>query len=279
MANFATHIGAGTVVSGALATITLAADVIAPENLVAITLAGVLGSVLPDIDLKDSRASRALFSGLAVFFSFCVLFMNAAQYSIAELWLLWLGSFLLVRYAAEALFHRFSYHRGIWHSILAALFWWFLTAIVFHYVLGTHEGVAWLAGGFMFIGYLTHLLLDELYSVNLMGQRLKRSFGSAMKLFDSRKPGDSATIAALAVILFLLAPPSRPFVDGITSPLLWTGLHQRLLPEDEWFGVFGRDGIRIGGHRIEPASSPLSTGSIERDAPSTPAQPETERTD
>lgn len=265
MANFATHIGAGTVVSGALATITLAADVIAPENLVAVTLAGVLGSVLPDIDLKDSRASRALFSGLAVFFSFCVLFLNAAQYSIAELWLLWLGSFLLVRYAAEALFHRFSYHRGIWHSIVAGLFWWFLTAIIFHYVLGTHEGVAWLGGGFMFIGYLTHLALDEMYSVNLIGQRLKRSFGSAMKLFDSRKPGESATVAALAVILFLLAPPSKPFVDGITSPQLWSGLHQRLLPQDDWFGIWGPDGIRVGRKQERTGTSPVTTGSIKRD--------------
>ncbi len=265
MANFATHIGVGTIVSGALATITLAADVIAPENLVAVTLAGVLGSVLPDIDLKDSRASRALFSGLAVFFSFCVLFMNAAQYSIAELWLLWLGSFLLVRYAAEALFHRFSYHRGIWHSIVAGFFWWFLTAIVFHYVLGTHEGVAWLAGGFMFIGYLTHLLLDEIYSVNLLGQRLKRSFGSAMKLFDDRKPGESATIATLAVILFLLAPPSKPFVEGISSKQLWSGLHDRLLPRDDWFGVLGKDGIRIGRRNNQSSDASITTGSIKRD--------------
>ncbi len=266
MANFATHIGVGTIVSGALATITLAADVIAPENLVAVTLAGVLGSVLPDIDLKDSRASRALFSGLAVFFSFCVLFMNAAQYSIAELWLLWLGSFLLVRYAAEALFHRFSYHRGIWHSIVAGLFWWFLTAIVFYYVLGTHEGVAWLAGGFMFIGYLAHLLLDEIYSVNLIGQRLKRSFGSAMKLFDMRKPGDSATVAALAVILFLLAPPSKPFVEGISSKQLWSGLQDRLLPHDDWFGVWGKDGVRIRRGRNEVHDTAITTGSIKRDA-------------
>ena len=265
MANFATHIGAGTVVSGALATITLAADVIAPENLVAVTLAGVLGSVLPDIDLKDSRASRALFSGLAVFFSFCVLFINAAQYSIAELWLLWLGSFLLIRYAAKALFHRFSYHRGIWHSITAGLFWWFLTAIVFHYVLGTHEGVAWLGGGFMFIGYLTHLALDEMYSVNLLDQRLKRSFGSAMKLFDMRKPGDSAAVAALAIILFLLAPPSKPFVDGISSKQLWSGLHERLLPRDDWFGVWGADGIQIGRRREETNNPAITTGSIKRD--------------
>ncbi len=263
MANFATHIGAGTVVCGALATITLAADVIAPENLIAVTLAGVLGSVLPDIDLKDSRASRALFSGLAVFFSFCVLFINAGYYSIAELWLLWLGSFLMVRYAAEALFHRFSYHRGIWHSLVAGFFFWFLTAIVFYYILGVHEGVAWLAGGFMFVGYLTHLVLDEMYSVNLMGQRLKRSFGSALKFFDARKPGDSATVSTLAVILFLLAPPSGPFVEGISSKQLWTGLQQRFLPNNSWFGVIGRDGILARRNPVAaPSASTIKTGSV-----------------
>ena len=53
MANFPTHIVVGTIVAGSLATLTLAADVIAPENLVAVTMAGSLGSVLPDIDLKD----------------------------------------------------------------------------------------------------------------------------------------------------------------------------------------------------------------------------------
>ena len=65
MANFSTHIGAGTVVSGALATITLAADVVSPESLVAVTLAGVFGSVLPDIDFEGfARQPRAfLWSG------------------------------------------------------------------------------------------------------------------------------------------------------------------------------------------------------------------------
>ena len=260
MANFATHIGVGTIVSGALATVTLAANVIAPENLVAVTLAGVLGSILPDIDLKDSRASRALFSGLAVFFSFCVLFLNATYYSIAELWLLWLGSFLLVRYGAEAAFHRFSYHRGIWHSIAAGLFFWFLTASVFYYLLARHEGVAWLAGGFLFIGYLTHLLLDEIFSVNLLGQRVKRSFGSAFKLVDFKHAGDSATIVALTLILFLLAPPSKPFVDGVSSSHLWASLQRRLLPEDGWFGMFG-DNVLLG-RPDDLATSRISTGAL-----------------
>ena len=70
----------------------MAADVISPESLASVALAGVIGSVLPDIDLKDSRPSRALFSGLAVFFSFCVLFTVAPRYSIAEMWIAWLGT-------------------------------------------------------------------------------------------------------------------------------------------------------------------------------------------
>ena len=48
MANFTTHIAIGTIVSGGLATLTLAANVVAPENLIAVTMAGVLGSVMPD---------------------------------------------------------------------------------------------------------------------------------------------------------------------------------------------------------------------------------------
>ena len=101
MANFPTHIAVGTVVSGALATVTLATDVVAPEDLVAVTLAGVLGSVLPDIDLKDSRPSRAMFAGLAVFFSFAVLFSVERRYSIAEMLILWLGTLVFVRYVGK----------------------------------------------------------------------------------------------------------------------------------------------------------------------------------
>ena len=96
MANFPTHIAIGTVVSGALATVTLAADVVAPENLVAVTLAGVLGSVLPDIDLKDSRPSQALFAGLGVFFAFAVLFSLENKYSVVEMLVMWLGTLLAV---------------------------------------------------------------------------------------------------------------------------------------------------------------------------------------
>ena len=255
MANFPTHIGIGTVASGMLATLTLAANVVAPENLVAVTVAGVLGSILPDIDLKDSRPGRALFFGLAAFFSFVALFVGAGRYSIVELWVLALLTFLAVRYVAHAIFHRVSYHRGIFHSIVAAIFFALLTVIIYRHALGRHEGVAWLAGGFMLIGYLVHLLLDEIYSVDVMDTRIKSSFGTALKLWDGNHLGHSAMMTAAAVGLFLVSPPSKTFVEGISSPALWSGLKQQLLPRDKWFGYFGN--VAALG-RSEPGAMPVS---------------------
>lgn len=261
MANFPTHIVVGTIVAGTLATLTLAADVIAPENLVAVTLAGSLGSVLPDIDLKDSRPSRALFAGLAVFFSFALLFHFAPRLSIAEMWALWLGSLLFVRYGLHTAFHRLAVHRGVWHTWIAGLASAFACVIMFYYVFERPDGVAWLAGGFLFIGFLTHLILDEIYSVDVLGNRIKKSFGTAFKPFDFRNPIGSAVMAAAAVALLFLTPSISTFYDGITSRPMWASLNARMLPKDSWFGVV------LDRHRVaaspEASAAPSSTGSLQ----------------
>jgi hypothetical protein len=257
MANFTTHIAVGTIVSGALATLTLAADVVAPENLIAVTLAGVLGSVLPDIDLKDSRPSRAMFAGLAVFFSFAVLFTLATRLSIAELWLIWIGTLAFVRYGLQAIFHRFAVHRGIWHSITAAAFSAVATAIIFVHLLGKPDGVGWLAGGFLFVGYLSHLLLDEIYSVDVMDTRLKASFGTALKFLDPRHPRATAAMVAALALAIWASPSTTTFVQGMSSAKMWAGLQHRLLPEERWFGAFR---VHLADAKVPPA--PITTGSL-----------------
>ena len=261
MANFTTHIAVGTVVSGALATLTLAADVVAPENLVAVTLAGVLGSVLPDIDLKDSRPGRAMFAGLAVFFSFAVLFNAATKYSVAELWILWLGTLVFVRYGLHYVFNRISVHRGIWHSLLAGAFCSIATAAVFYHGIGRPEGVAWLAASFMMAGYLTHLVLDEMYSVDVMDTRIKASFGTALKLFDRRYLGASLAMAFATAAAIAVSPPTGTFTNGVSSKRMWTELHQRLLPDGKWFGLI--DLSRVASSNSAPqADDAITTGSL-----------------
>jgi hypothetical protein len=273
MANFPTHILVGTVVSGTLATLTLAADVIAPENLVAVTLAGCVGSALPDIDLKDSRPSKALFAGLAIFFSFALLFHFAPHLSILEMWALWLGTLLFVLFGLQKLFHKYSVHRGVWHTITAAVVCSFATAIFFYYALGRPDGVAWLGAGFMFIGYLTHLTLDEIYSVDVLGAHIKKSFGTALKLIDLRYKTASTAMLAAGAALLLIVPPINTFVEGISSRPMWAGLHQRLLPEHRWFDAIIEHG-RLAANPVEP---PRATGSLPAPAgvaaiPAPPAQ-------
>ncbi len=279
MANFPTHIAIGTLVAGTMATLTLAVDAVAPENLVAVTLAGVLGSVLPDIDLKESRPARAMFSGLAVFFAFAVLFSVAGQYSVAEMLLLYVGTLLAVRYGAKYVFFKFSYHRGIWHSILAAVFVSFATAAAFYFVLRRPDAVAWLAAGFMFVGYMTHLLLDEIYSVDVMDTRLKQSFGTAIKLVDRNHWGHTGAMAVATVLAFLATPSSSLFVKNISSQSMWASLQKQLLPPrgQPWFGIdlAGLNAKVL--HRTDVATPPttpasgISTGSIPRAAE--PAKP------
>jgi hypothetical protein len=261
MANFPTHIVVGTIVAGSLATLTLAADVIAPENLVAVTMAGSLGSVLPDIDLKDSRPSRALFAGLAVFFSFAILFHFAPRLSIAEMWALWLGTLLFVRYGLHTMFHRLTSHRGIWHSLIAGLACAFATVIIFYYVFARPDGVAWLAGGFLLIGFMTHLILDEMYSVDVLGNHIKRSFGTAFKPIDTRNPAGSVAMTVAAVALLFLTPSITTFYDGITSRQMWASLNQRLLPHDRWFGVI-MDRGRLAAAPPVSEAAPQTTGSL-----------------
>lgn len=259
MANFATHIAVGTLVSGTLATVTLAANVISGESLVAVTMAGMLGSVLPDIDLKDSRPSQIMFSGLALFFSFVALFSFAERLSISEMMIVWLGTFLAIRFGAQALFHRFAHHRGIWHSLLAGGFFWCLTAVIYKHLLGFYDGVAWLAGAFLFVGFLSHLILDEIYSVDVLDRRIKASFGTAFKLFDLRHPVASAAMGLAALGAFYIAPATEPFRSVLYSQDMWAGLKSRMLPREKWFHDL-LPAAETAWHGAPPQA--LATGSV-----------------
>jgi hypothetical protein len=64
-------------------------------------------------------------------------------------------------------------------------------------------------------------------------------------------------------VLFL-TPPTKTFVDGMTSQNMWSGLRQRMLPQDNnWFGVTG-DIVSFANRRAPAPESaaPIATGSI-----------------
>jgi hypothetical protein len=106
-----------------------------------------------------------------------------------------------------------------------------------------------------------------------MDTRIKSSFGTAIKLIDRRHPfATGAMLAATAAALYL-SPPTKMFVDGISSQSMWAGLQHRLLPADKWFGLVA---LRKAGpaSTLPPAASPITTGSLPGQAQPAPnAQP------
>jgi hypothetical protein len=64
-------------------------------------------------------------------------------------------------------------------------------------------------------GYLVHLGLDELYSVDVHNRRLKKSWGTALKLYDYHHPRNSAIMAAAVLALLLASPSPRPLVQAV----------------------------------------------------------------
>lgn len=235
MADFATHLGWGAVGAGLAASATYAADVVPSGDLVTLTMAGVIGSVLPDIDLERAVPSRLLFTGLGLLLAFVVLFNFAATYSVTELWIIWLGVFTSMRYGAYNLFHHTAIHRGIFHSLLAGVFFMALTAIILAYALGREPVVAWMAGLFVFFGYIIHLTLDEIYSVDFSGARIKRSFGSALKLFDGRSASSSLLMAGALLVALMIAPPSAEFRKIMKPSQVTEFFRYRMFPQNGWF--------------------------------------------
>jgi hypothetical protein len=257
MANFTTHIASGILAGGMLSTLAMAGSAVTPTEVLTLTSTCALGSVLPDVDLNKSRASQAMFSGIGVLLAFAALFNLGMQLSIAEMWILWIGTYVVVRYGGHNLFHRIAVHRGVFHSLLAAAFFAFLAAIVHTKVFGSSPSFGWLAAVFMFIGYVVHLILDEIYSVDIYNERIKASFGSALKLYDGNHVTGSAMMAAAAVGLFLLTPTLDSFLGIFTANETWAYLGDRLLPDDgKWFGVLGE---AQGPTAAAPPSMPAAT--------------------
>jgi LexA-binding, inner membrane-associated putative hydrolase len=195
MANFNTHIAAGAVASGLGATAAVITGISPASELATLVAAGVIGSILPDIDQDKGTPLHFLFGVLGLGLAFSAV-LNLGWLPWWELAAIWCAVF-------------------IWHSVLAALLFAAVTTAVLSAVFGKAPAVSWLAGAFMAGGYLVHLTLDEIYAVDLHNRRVKRSFGTALKLWDYRSPVNSGIMAAAVLGLLFLAPSPKPLVSAV----------------------------------------------------------------
>lgn len=235
MADFKTHVLGAAVVSGVVATGMAMVSHAPPQMIVSYFMLGVVGGILPDIDSGSSIPTRMVFTLVSVLAAFIVVFYFASDLSLIELVLLGLLTYGLVRHGLFTLFACFTRHRGVIHSIPAALFAGLLAVLIADRVFATQTTTAWTVGTFVCMGFVVHLLLDELYSVDMTGMRVKNSFGTAFSLGTLSNPLGTAMLYLGVAGLYSLCPPIHYFANALADTYLHQLFIERLWPSGLWF--------------------------------------------
>jgi hypothetical protein len=157
-------------------------------SLVQATIAAVLtwiSGMLPDLDSESGRPVRELFTLTA---ALAPIFLMQHVYAMGvqgdRIMLFSLVLYGIARYGGAFLLAKLTVHRGMFHSIPALLIAAEVTFLAYH----SHDiRVRTLMGVGVGLGFLSHLVLDEMYSVQWDGVkvRLAKSAGSALKFFGS----------------------------------------------------------------------------------------------
>ncbi len=206
MASFQTHItvagaaslaGAGVCVQSGLAS--------EPQALLLLGM-GTVAGILPDVDSDHSISIRMVFGLLSFATAVALMFALMGRQPLPVLLLLALLGVAVVRMVVYPAFAHMTVHRGLFHSVPAAVLAGLVTMLLGEGLLGWHAQFYRLAGLFVSGGYLLHLLLDEIYSVNLAGHRLKASFGSALTVFSLREWQGYVLLYAAVLLGFVFLP-------------------------------------------------------------------------
>lgn len=111
--------------------------------------------------------------------------------------------YVLIRFGVVELFKKYTVHRGMWHSIPAAA----VVGLLAYLVCDTeHETMRGFLTGGVVLGFLSHLVLDEFWSLEVRSGKLrvKRSFGTALKLWGRDRWGNISVYAKLIVLIFIV---------------------------------------------------------------------------
>jgi len=239
MANFNTHFvvaaSASAVVSGTL----LSMEVIEPTQAVMAFALGTFGGLMPDIDSDHSKSIGIGFTVISLLITILAVFVKSSTYSVVEMIVLACVVFIGIRYGFIDMFRKVSKHRGMFHTIPVAMIWGVSTAIIMHLFFGLDVLVSWIYGFMVTWGYLIHLILDEIYSVDLNNRRMKRSLGTAFKIgmFKNKQQKiHTAIIYGVLIVLFTLSPDTSLVQKAIFSQEAWYNFTDVLIPYDgKWF--------------------------------------------
>ncbi|MEX2173524.1 MAG: metal-dependent hydrolase [Pirellulaceae bacterium] len=166
-------------------------------------LAGGLCSVsgmLPDLDSDSGRPLQEMscFAAAVVPMLMIERFENFG-WSHEMMVLAAAAIYVSVRLGVAEIFKRYTVHRGMWHSIPACIACGLLAFLI---VAGQDLALRSFKAGAVSLGFFSHLLIDEIWSLRLRSGRLniKKSFGTALKFWGNNTYANFSTYAKLLLL-------------------------------------------------------------------------------
>lgn len=139
--------------------------------------------------------------------------------------------YILIRFVVVEFFRRYTVHRGMWHSIPAAL-----SAGLGAYLIMPcpSEAIRVYKSLAVLIGFLTHLILDEIWSLDFRRgrMRVKKSFGTALKFFGNDWWANVSAWGKLALLCYL-AWDDHEIIDRLRQRVRLEH-DQYSIPESGW---------------------------------------------
>lgn len=177
-----------------------------------------VGGLLPDLDSDSGVPVRELFgtiAALVALFAFRPLLREG--FTVEQTLAVVCGLYVLVRYGVSSVFKSVTVHRGMFHSIPANLI---AGLVIYLGYPSTDIGIKlYLAGG-VALGYLSHLMLDEIYAVDFNGLSLKTNqfAGTALKFASGSM---MATLLTYTVLGGLGYVTLYGLPDEVRQPMKW----------------------------------------------------------
>ncbi len=179
-----------------------------------------MGGMLPDLDSDSGRPVREMFGLVGALLPLIlvqhVVRLLGIEPQIEAIMLLIVVMYLIIKYGGQKLVNAVSVHRGMFHSLPAMVI---VGEIIYLSYPSQQTRVKLLMAGGISAGFFSHLLLDEIYSVQWSGVRLKikKSAGSAVKMFGKPFLPNVVTYSILATLTYitlldagLIQPSSTP---------------------------------------------------------------------
>ncbi len=213
MADFKTHITGSTLVGIGIGAAGYSYGISVQSCLLATGLCSISG-ILPDLDSDSGIPYRESVAFISAFVPMLLIgrFESLGwprETIVLACALLYIG----IRFGVADIFRKYTVHRGMWHSIPAAA-----SVGLLAFLITDHQHLElrlyWTLAAV--VGFMVHLILDEIYSVDFRGVRLKKSFGTALKFWSTRGMWPNISTYGKLGILLMLAwsdPMLMDYVD------------------------------------------------------------------